>query len=145
MDTVDDFKARHIDYQAQVEKLNNNNISANSKLLNDIRKFSMEITVFLEKQKTLSNLQKKELTSYRDRWIKMVFDDFRRRHIQYQAKAESLGNKVGRNLALLKDIRQFIKDIVDFLPKSEEMFSSTQLVELKLYRDRWIELTASYR
>ena len=74
-----------------------------------------------------------------------TFDDFKRRHIIYLARAEGLKKNIGTNRALLTDIRKFISDIAVFLRQNRETLSSTQRAELTLYRDRWIEMTQAYR
>lgn len=75
----------------------------------------------------------------------VTFDDFKRRHIQYLARAEGLGKKVGTNRALLMEIRQFINELAMFLRENKKTLTTIQRAELTLYRDRWIEMTQAYR
>ena len=74
-----------------------------------------------------------------------TFEDFKRLHIGYLARAEGLKKGIGTNLALLKAIQRFITEIAVFLRDNRETLSKTQRAKLTLYRDHWSELTEAYR
>ncbi len=74
-----------------------------------------------------------------------TFEDFKKLHIGYLARAEGLKKGIGANRALLKDIQRFITEIAVFLRENRATLSTTQRAELTLYRDRWTQLTEEYR
>ncbi len=73
------------------------------------------------------------------------FEDFKKKHLQYLAKAALLNNQIGRDKKLLEEVRRFIPELQAFLNENKRKLDQKKAAELIAWRNRWIELTAEYR
>lgn len=73
-----------------------------------------------------------------------TFDELKSKHLRYLARAAVLGNNLGKDHVFLQEVRAFIRELTAFLQERTRE-GPQRRAQLQLYRNRWIELTQTYR